>query len=333
MIALVSPYHLTTREAPAMAALLLGSEVVTYLPAPLGGQQMAKAAARCSPEYLRFIESWEWTGPLWQAGVLQRELADAQNPANDVHHAWNTLTTDARYASLSPLVRQDLYESEQSLLESISLDVLKGGPDPGVNIPLAAGLDRFAARCGLMMMRSHGNSVVQRTEKKLADIRASLAVPILLQASAERILRVRELLRNELVDFSQALDAFVHNEHTFAEIDPLAPPEDSTLTTDLRSAGRAYAQAFESRIQEIMRTDRHELHIVVRTASLQVVSLPTDTVLRSSLSAMQLLERTHTKPALHTTETPNTTMPILADTLGMHRVISLLVKPLGTKQR
>ena len=35
----ISPYHLTTREAPAMAALLLADEVATLLPAgPRGGR-------------------------------------------------------------------------------------------------------------------------------------------------------------------------------------------------------------------------------------------------------------------------------------------------------
>lgn len=72
MNVVVSPYHLTTREAPAMASLLLAERVVTLLPASLESDSVhaAKRAAERSPWYTRFMETWGWTAPLWDEGVI-----------------------------------------------------------------------------------------------------------------------------------------------------------------------------------------------------------------------------------------------------------------------
>ena len=42
LVAVVSPYHLTTREAPALAALLFADRVVTIRPTPLGGESRSE---------------------------------------------------------------------------------------------------------------------------------------------------------------------------------------------------------------------------------------------------------------------------------------------------
>jgi hypothetical protein len=60
MLIVASPYHLTTREPAAMAALLLARQVVTLLPTPLegaGSSREAMAAARCVPTYRALVES------------------------------------------------------------------------------------------------------------------------------------------------------------------------------------------------------------------------------------------------------------------------------------
>ncbi|QKK09619.1 MAG: hypothetical protein HND58_16560 [Planctomycetota bacterium] len=70
MFAAISPYHLTTREPPAMAALLLAERSVTFMPSPRGTREEIEQAAAESPEYVRFMETWAWSMPLWKDGLL-----------------------------------------------------------------------------------------------------------------------------------------------------------------------------------------------------------------------------------------------------------------------
>ena len=74
----VSPYHLATREPPAMAALVLADHVVTLLPQPAGGstREEIRAAAENCPRYLRLMESWRWCSPLWNAGIISSGIDD-----------------------------------------------------------------------------------------------------------------------------------------------------------------------------------------------------------------------------------------------------------------
>jgi hypothetical protein len=62
MLVAVSPYHLTTREPAAIAALLLADRVVTLLPGP--DRRGAELAAERLPHYLDFVLTWEWSVPL-----------------------------------------------------------------------------------------------------------------------------------------------------------------------------------------------------------------------------------------------------------------------------
>ena len=52
-VAVLSPYHLTTREPPAMVALSLADEVPTYLPTRAAQSDSDEAArvARAAPAY------------------------------------------------------------------------------------------------------------------------------------------------------------------------------------------------------------------------------------------------------------------------------------------
>ncbi|VAX36293.1 hypothetical protein MNBD_PLANCTO03-549 [hydrothermal vent metagenome] len=327
MFAAISPYHLTTREPPAMAALLLAERAVTFLPSPRGSREAVEQAVAESPEYLRFMETWAWSGPLWERGVVASALDDGDDALGDLHTAWKHLCEDERYAPLRPLARRMLFETEQDFLEEISRDLLRGGSDPGVSLPLDAGIDRFAARRGLVVMRSHPTSVAQKAEQHLGQRVFAVAVPILVQASAERLLETRERLADELEDLADAVGEV-------AEV--VAQQEDvrdePALIERVEQTARAYAHAFACERVVITAGRREELHVIERMASISAVSLPVDAVLRSGVRAMRSLADGRSRRSCD--ESPAVeTMPVLADTLGRKRVLSLVIKPLGVRRR
>ena len=164
----VSPYHLTTREAPAMAALLLADRVFTMLPTPLDeqGAESAQGATCRVPEYLAFMKSWAWTAPLWKRGVIFASFNGEPSIA-EMHDVSARISEVDDLAPLRPFLRTALYEDERSYLGAVAADMLKGGPDPGISVPVSAGIDRFATRHGLIVARSNPTSIVQLAEASL----------------------------------------------------------------------------------------------------------------------------------------------------------------------
>lgn len=320
MFAAVSPYHLTTREPPAMAALLLAERAVTFLPSPRGSREQIELAAASSPEYVRFMETWSWSMPLWERGVLTSALDDGDDALGDMHTAWQQLADDERYSPLRPLARRGLFESQGEFLDAISRDLLRGGPDPGISLPLAAGVDRFAARRGLVVMRSAPISIAQKAEQCLGRRVFAFAAPMLAQASAERMLAVRDLLADELEELSLAI----------AEVSDLVangsePEDERDAAGRVELAARTYADAFARSDAAIGQGKGDELHVIERMATFTAFSLPVDAVLRSGVSAMRTLTRRGRRSGPVAVETA----PVLADTLGGRRVLSVMVKVLG----
>ncbi len=314
-----------------MAALLFAQRVVTFMPSPRGTREEIEQAAAASPQYVRFMETWAWSMPLWAKGVLGSALDDGDDALGDLHTAWTQLASDERYATLRPLARATLFECQTEFLDVISRDLLRGGPDPGVSLPLAAGIDRFAARRGLVVMRSTPLSVAQKAEQKLGRRVFAFAAPMLVQASAERMLAAREILGDELDELTLAMGAVAELIAQSSE-----PPDEYDAVERIELAARAYADAFARAGEFIASGGRNELHVISRMATFTAVSLPVDAVLRSGVSAMRSLTNTPTtrRAARRATESVTVeTMPVLADSLGSKRVLSLVVKPLGERVR
>lgn len=311
-----------------MAALLLAERTVTLMPSPRGSREEIEQAAAESPEYLRFMETWAWSMELWNEGVLSSGLEDGDDALADLHHAWKLLQDDGRYAALRPLARTGLFESQREFLDAISRDLLRGGPDPGISLPLAAGLDRFASRRGLVVMRSAPASVAQKAEMHLGKRVFAFAAPMILQASAERLLAIRELLADELEELTLAIADIA--ESVGGGHDPL---DDPGLVGRVEHAARAYAHAFECDREAITAADRDDLHVIERMATFTALVLPTDAVLRSGVSAMRSLSSTRKAGGRgRASGGAVETMPILADALGARHVLSLIVKPLGERR-
>jgi hypothetical protein len=274
MLVAVSPYHLTTRETPAMAALLLADRVVTLLPEP-GGQDRRAAAehsARRIPRYLSFLQSWEWSLPLWESGVITGSVDD-DDASKDVGEVRRRILADDRFADLRPLIGQDLSDNPECYLDAVAADLLKGGPDPALCVPIAAALDRFAVRHGAGVARSEPASVAQRAEERLGERLFTIGVPVLLQAGGRVILRARQVLGPELSPLRRALG--VAAEHAGAD----------TLA-HLRLAARTYAEAFERHRFALTAPDQDDdARVVAGTVVIVGARLPIDAVLRSSLAA------------------------------------------------
>ncbi len=288
MLVAVSPYHLTSREAPAMAALLLAEHVVTLIPAPRAGTDRAALhrAVERSPHYARFMRSWEWSLPLWRAGVVTSAFDD-HDPSEDLFDAFDRIDSDPGLAGLRPLMRHEYFESEERFLDELSRDILRAGPDPTFTVPLTVALDRFAARTGAVVARPEPVSVAQRAEARLADPLAAVALPVLLQAEGEQIAVAREVLRAPLNELRRAL--------SMSGAGPVrasrggdSPATSTALASPLRAAAARYTEAFESALGKFS-TAPDEARTVAGTVAVEVARLPVDAALDASLVAVRIM--------------------------------------------
>jgi hypothetical protein len=277
----VSPYHLTTREPAALAAMLLADRVITMLPTPLEGKAWGdvRGAAERVPRYMEFMQSWRWTIPLWKAGVIVPGL-DGQEAVGDLRAVCERIDRDERLAPLRALMKAGLFEDHELYLDAVARDLLKAGPDPGITVPVAAGMDMFALRHGAMVARSDPSSVVQKAEAELGSQAFAAAVPVLLQADGEWILEVREMLKAPLQQLRRAFDRAIEqvgSEATAADVRAI-----------LAGPAKAYADAFESQREEILAGGPDdEVRVTDGTVMLTGLLLPMDCVLESSLAAMR----------------------------------------------
>ncbi|MEQ9096775.1 hypothetical protein AY599_05035 [Leptolyngbya valderiana BDU 20041] len=323
MDALVSPYHFTTREAPVMAAVLLADQVYTLLPSPQGvSPTAARSAADRVPEYLDMIRSWRWSQPLWEAGVVLPSVDELAHPAAEMASAWKRLTTDPACAALGPLMRLDLFGDEDDYLQAVARDVLRAGPDPGVSVPVMLGLDRYAARHALTVVRPEPSSVVQKAEARLSKTRDRLALvlPVLLQADADSIVIARDMLEPELEALRAAMDAAVEALH-LAPVRGQGPgPEREAWCGRAREAATRYADAFDAHLPEIAACQDEDAPALMRgLVSVTLSTLPVDVVLHASAMATERLGTRAPRPL-----SPNELAPV--DELASASVSSMVVR-------
>lgn len=273
--AVISPYHITTREPASLVAIQIAESATTLLLAPtqsISSEASIRDVAMRSPVYRAYMRSWEWAMPLFQEGVLGS--VDAQSdPVERVREAYQTLHQDPICESLSPFLRTELFEDDATYLRVASADVLKAGPDPAISIPITAGLDRFAADRAMVVARSAPASLVQKTESRLGRVIFRTTIPIVVQGSAERLLLVRALLANQRRQLASAI------------IDGFETGDPATV----REAARTYAAAFDAEREHIAappgRDEADEVRLILGEASLVGMTLPVDAVFRASVGA------------------------------------------------
>lgn len=309
----LSPYHLTTLEVGAMAALQLGDEVITCLPTPPKGESreaLAEAVAH-SPRYRRVLDGWSALAPLWESGVLRSLASGPLDPGpsnhNDLEHgidpadidpwprvlaASQRLVDEASWSAIRPFAHAEAFASGDEPLDALCADLLKGGPDPGLALPITAGLDAFARAHGLVVVRSIGaarsardplragptgsigspGSLAQQAEARLATPLLSVGLPLLTQASASTIMLAREALREPREALARAL---------------LAAPNHSQSAAAARAAATTYAAAFRERLAGLIgRDDDHRARVVAGFASLHLREVPPDAALLAAVMAI-----------------------------------------------
>lgn len=288
--AALSPYHLTTREAPAMAALLLAGKVCTVLPVPIQGEtrESIEEALEHAPRYRRLLNNWLMLAPLFDAGVITT-LADAEDPITQVRESADRITSEEPWDPLRPFTRRELFSDAEQYLDAFAADLLKGGPDPGISLPTCAGLDVFAAEHGLPVFRAGhsaaptvrkgsilaggGGSLAQQVEARLGEQLFSVGLPILKQAGARAIISARLALRPQLVEVRNAVDA--------ASLNPSA-----AAAQGVRRAGAAYAAAFKQALGgKLNKDDEGGKRLLPAFVSLTARRLSPDAALISSVAA------------------------------------------------
>lgn len=270
----LSPYHLTTREIPALLACLLGDVIVTLLPVDASA---AERAGTSSPGLAGLMDAWSWSAPLWDTGLIGSRLGE-DDPRPEIERVMSEINADPALAPLRPYVRAEEHTDTRPWLERIASDLMRGGPDPGLCVPMSAAIDRFAARRGIAVVRAAPTSLAQRAEERLGKKVFSVAIPALCEASPERLLETRTHLALELDTLRESFSCAFAG--ALGQGQPGAEP---------REAADAYTTAFERDREQLTRTpdDPDDPRIVSAMVSLTGVLLPVDAVLRSSLSAVR----------------------------------------------
>jgi hypothetical protein len=303
-----------------MASLLLADRVFTLLPAPEAGrtrEAIADAADRL-PRYLRLMESWRWSMPLWRQGVLASSL-EGEDLASGIAPVHERVHTDDSLAALRALLDGAPPRTPDQALDALCADILKGGPDPGMNIPIAAALDRFALRHGLFSARATPSSITQKVEERLCDRLFAIAAPVLLRASGQRILDARERLANSLGPLREEI--LVAARARSGE----DPTRTGTPTERLRLAALEYSRAFEATRKNLAAGDDEEGRRVTHGyVSITAVAAPPDLVLRASMAAAKAVSRTGRAPSA-TAPVPSIEAP------DSPRLMLLVIKPLNSR--
>lgn len=304
----ISPYHLGTREPAAMAGLLVARRVVTLIPAPMGATSKADLAAAALeiPRYRTLVDHLSWLMPLFQEGVIESHV-DGLDALEDVREVWGRIESEQDWAPLRQWMQWSLPEEPIRFLDALCHDLMRGGPDPGISVPLAAGVDRFAARHALAVARSHPTSLAQRAEAAFAKPLVSWGMPMLLQAESGRIAFVREVLEEQLAALRDAIDGVIAGEGAVGEV---------------RGAAARFAAAFAEQETDLLGDAGDEIRPIAGMATMSLVRLPVDAVLRSSADAAAAIGGARARRA----HQPG---PISAEGTGADSVLALMVKVLG----
>lgn len=280
----ISPYSLCSQDAAAMTGMLLADPALTFLPRSLETAPASRERAVASPGYRRVMESVAWTTPLVGAGVLASGI-EGEDAAADFAEARRRVFHDPDFLPLRRFLDTRTEPDEALALERLARDLTRSGPDPSISVPLAGALDAFAARHGYAVLRSDGPSLAQRAERAREQRLFACSLPVLVQASAERVLETRRRLERELAELRAAAEA---------ALDGLADEH------AVRDAAGAFARAFDDQRHHIERPEDDPDDPVVRAAEVVlhgVAHEPDHALACSALAAHRVTRRTQAPPA------------------------------------
>ncbi|MFM9957341.1 MAG: hypothetical protein ACKVZJ_04650 [Phycisphaerales bacterium] len=244
----LSPYDLTARSAAAVGACLLGDRVLTLMPAPESANASTNTTAlahRNSPAFARLSEAWAWSGPLWRAGVITTGM-DGPAVTAALNAARKGIDRDPSMLALTSLMsRTDPGGSgeggESKRFDAICRDLVTGGINPAVTVPLGAAVDNFAAAHALTLVRGTPRSMVGRLEKAGERIVFRLSVLTAVEADASDLVQLRAALSESAAPFRAAVTRLLDHTRGRARAADLA---------DALGSADAHRAAFESALED-----------------------------------------------------------------------------------
>jgi hypothetical protein len=274
-----TPLCLTSREPALIGALLLCDHVYTFLPAPDGeeSEPALRAALDASPSYRRLMNQWLAYAPLAEPGgpftQVIRTLASntpgqasRHDPLPFIRFAANQLTADPRWTKLTPLDRPGRLAFSLEALEAFSADLLRGSPDVGGALVIAAGLDAFAAHHHIPVLRAgpmHLNrsasaafgtmapgSLAQQAEAKIGEPLATIGILLPTHASATTLALLREALDAPLAMLRRAITSVI-NQASLQAPRQTSPP----AVAALRALVTPWNHALEAAVTEMEEAD------------------------------------------------------------------------------
>jgi hypothetical protein len=279
----ISPYSLCSQDAAAMAGVLLADPALTFLPRSLEVSAASRERAIGSAGYQRVMEAVAWATPLVGAGVLATSVG-GEDAGADFELARRRVFDDPGLATLRRFVETRAEPDESVALERLASDLTRSGPDPSISVPLAGALDSFAARHGYAVVRVDGPSLAQQAERASERRLFACSVPVLVQASPERLLETRRRLEAELADLRAAAEDC---------LDGLADE------AAVREAAAVYARAFDAQRPHIERAEDDADLPAVRSAEVVLLGVAhgADHALACSALAAHRVTRRGDRPA------------------------------------
>ena len=280
---LISPYSLCSRDVAAMAGLLLADPALTFLPRSLTPTGATRERAIGSAGYRRVMESVSWATPLVGAGLLATGI-EGEDASGDFAEARRRVFSDDAFEPLRRFVHDGPEPDDDAAMERLARDLTRDGPDPAISVPLAGALDAFAARHGYAVLRVDGPSLAQKAERARERRLFACSVPVLVQATPQRVLETRRRLERELHDLRAACEAC---------LDGLADEG------AVRDAAAAYAEVFDRERAHIERPEDDPDDPMVRSAEVVLtgVAHERDHAMACSLVAASRVTRRAPRPA------------------------------------
>lgn len=282
MLITISPYDLTSRAPSAMAALLLADEAATLVPAPLDAPDGPSHDAGSGVLLVNLgvlIAKWAWSLPLWRAGVVSPGLGGVAL-LEEVERVRASILGGAGDSALRRIVeRYDRAGDAPNFYDAISRDILRSGTEPGVSVPIAVALERFAGATGSLLARAPAASITERIEERGVRGLMGVAVPCVLGASGEGLLIARQLLAPALDPFRASIDEVLDIIRSGGD----TADQQAEWSESVEPAARELVEHFKSERSAIMQAEGDDCRPTMMMVTIGIQ--PGGTAMRSAMRA------------------------------------------------
>ncbi|TVQ76578.1 MAG: hypothetical protein EA380_08530 [Phycisphaeraceae bacterium] len=282
MLVTLSPYDLTAHAPSVMAGLLLADETATVVPAPMHEHDPTADETDATGEMQQvafLLECWRWTAPLWQGGVLSPGLGGIALLTEVERVREEIMRMPEETALRRILERFHRTDDSERFYDAVSRDFMRAGTEPGVSVPIAVALERFAIATGSLLARAPAASVTERLEERGVTGLLSLTVPCVMGASGEGLLIMRDLLAGVLDDLRGAIDEGVDLIRSGGHEEDLTAMSEEVLAP----AARGFHEGFRAERSSIMHAEGDDCRPMM--ALLTIGTQPSGTALGSAMRA------------------------------------------------